>query len=136
MRSLWSSDRALWARGRGSEERRSTPSILNHISTSVSSRICNATYSNAKAKSGCFAPGLDVIKDRDHCAEHAGLHHCDSTEGLASLLSVVVAVVGILLYDNKVKESYRAIHRYLHEFVYVMQGPFEHFCATAIPTFI
>jgi hypothetical protein len=58
-----------------------------------------ATYSNAKAKSGCFAPGLDVIKDRDHCAEHVGLHHCDSTEGLASLLNVVVvvAVVGIFV---------------------------------------
>jgi hypothetical protein len=54
-----------------------------------------ATYSNANAKSGCFAPGLDVIKDRDHCAEHVGLHHCDSTEGLASLLNVVVAVIAI-----------------------------------------
>jgi hypothetical protein len=55
----------------------------------------NATYSNAKAKSGCFAPGLDVIKDRDHCAEHVGLHHCDSDEGLASLLNVLVVVVAI-----------------------------------------
>jgi hypothetical protein len=36
-----------------------------------------------------------VIKDRDHCAEHVGLHHCDSTEGLASLLNVVVAVIAI-----------------------------------------
>jgi hypothetical protein len=55
-------------------------------------------YSKAKAKSGCFAPGLDVIKDRDHCAEHVGLHHCDSTEGLASLLNVdVVAVVVIFV---------------------------------------
>ena len=56
-----------------------------------------ATYSNAKAKSGCFAPGLDVIKDRDHCVEHVGLHHCDSTEGLASLLNVVVAVVDMVV---------------------------------------
>jgi hypothetical protein len=87
----------LWARGRGSEERSSTPSMLNHRSTSVSSRIHDATYSNAKAKSGCFAPGLDVIKDRDHCAEHVGLYHCDSTEGLARLLSVVVAVVFIFV---------------------------------------
>lgn len=88
MRSVCSSDRALWARGRGSDERRSTPSM-----------------SNAKAKSGCFAPGLVVIRERDHCAAHVGLHQFDSTEGLASLLNVVVAVVAIVVVCRKVKES-------------------------------
>ena len=64
-----------------------------------------ATYSNAKAKSGCFAPGLVAIRDRDHCAEHVGLHQFDSTEGLVSLLNVVVAVVAMFAVCWKVKES-------------------------------
>jgi hypothetical protein len=93
----------------------------------------NATYSNANAKSGCFAPGLEVIKDRDHCAEHVGLYHCDSTEGLVSLLNVVVAVVAIFavwLQGQRVILSYSPISPWI---CIRHAGSVEHFCATAIP---
>ena len=72
----WRKESALCARGRASELRTSTPSILTAVSGGVDCRVHAWSYSKAKAKSGERVKDDTVCKARRGCIKR--LLHRDS----------------------------------------------------------
>jgi hypothetical protein len=98
MRCDWRYERALWARGRASELRRRTPSILTAVSYGVASPVAFLSYSKANPNSGMRVLGAAGV-----CSARVPLQRSSfviAILGARTAIFVVVMCYGVCRYDT------------------------------------